>query len=111
MKDQKAILLKCLKNDEPVFVLAGHDAFAVATMEAYLKTATENGADDNFLQDMQLVIDEMKLFQEQEAHKVRIPTLKNDEKRKTLKLYSKPKEFIGNYDDEPKAIYKISDSK
>lgn len=79
MKDQKAILIKCLKNDEPVFVIAGHDAFAVATMEAYLKIATENGADRDFLEDMQLVIDEMRLFQSQEAHKIRIPSLKKDE--------------------------------
>lgn len=83
MKDQKAILVKCLKNDEPAFVIAGHDAFAVATMEAYLKIATENGADRAFLEDMQLVIEEMRLFQKQEAHKIRIPSLKDDEKKKT----------------------------
>ena len=82
MKDQKAILLKCLKNDEPAFVITGHDAFAVATMQAYLKIATENGAEKDFLADMQLFIDEMKLFQKQESHKIRIPSLKEDEKRK-----------------------------
>ena len=107
MKDQKAILLKCLKKDEPVFVLAGHDAFAVATMEAYLNIATKNGADNDFLQDMQLVIDEIKLFQEQEKHKVRIPTIKANEKRKPIKPYSEPEEFIGNYDDEPEVTYKV----
>lgn len=79
MKDQKAILIKCIKNDEPAFVIAGHDAFAVKTLQAYYNIAKENGADDDFLSDMQLVIDEMKLFQEQEPEKIRIPKLKDTE--------------------------------
>ena len=79
MKDQKAILHKCIKNDEPAFVIAGHDAFAIETIQTYYNIAKKNGASDDFLKDMQLVIDEMKLFQEQEPEKVRIPKLKDFE--------------------------------
>ncbi len=79
MKDQKAILLKCIKNDEPAFVIAGHDIFALKTLEAYYNIAKENGAGDDFLKDMRLVIDEMQLFQKQEPEKVKIPKLKDFE--------------------------------
>lgn len=79
MKDQKAILVKCIKNDEPAFVIAGHDRFAIETMEAYFNIAKENGASSDFLEDMRLVIDEMILFQKQEPNKVRTPSLKAHE--------------------------------
>ncbi len=79
MKDQKAILLKCIKNDEPAFVIAGHDIFAVETLETYYNIAKENGASDDFLKDMRLVIDEMQLFQLQEPEKVKMPKLKDFE--------------------------------
>ena len=79
MKDQKAILIKCIKNDVPAFVIAGHDFFAIPTLEAYYKVAMENGADAEFLKDMDLVVQEMKDFQQQEPEKVRIPKLKEFE--------------------------------
>ncbi|MDE3744069.1 hypothetical protein [Maribacter polysaccharolyticus] len=79
MKDQKAILIKCIKNDVPAFVIAGHDQFAVPTLKAYFETAKENGADDQFLKDMTLVVQEMIDFQEQEPEKVHIPKLKEFE--------------------------------
>jgi hypothetical protein len=82
MKDQKAILNKCIGNDEPAFVIAGHDLFAIPTMECYLEIATQNGASKEFLEDMQRVIDEMVIFQKQEADKVKIPSLKYDEVEK-----------------------------
>jgi len=79
MKDQKAILIKCIKNDEPAFVIAGHDRFAVPTLEAYYNTAKKEGADLNFLKDMGLVVQEMRDFQKEEPEKVRIPKLKESE--------------------------------
>lgn len=80
MKDQRAILIKCIENDEPAFVIAGHDVFAIATMQAYYDIAKDNGAADDFLEDMQLVINEMKAFHKEEPGKVHIPTLKSFEK-------------------------------
>ena len=79
MKDQKAILIKCIKNDVPAFVIAGHDLFAVPTLEAYYQTAKENGADTEFLKDMDLVLQEMKDFQQQEPDRIHIPQLKTFE--------------------------------
>jgi len=86
MKDQKAILLKCIKNDDPAFVIAGHDFFAVPTLEAYYNIAKDKGADKKFLKDMALVVQEMKDFQQQEPEKIRIPKLKafEIEKRKEI---------------------------
>lgn len=48
MKVQKAILLKYIRNDIPAFVIAGHDLFAVPTMEAYYQAAKETGWILNF---------------------------------------------------------------
>lgn len=76
MKDQKGILIKCIKNDVPAFVIAGHDFFAEPTLQAYYQVAKENGADAEFLKDMNLVVQEMKDFQQQEPDRIRIPKLK-----------------------------------
>lgn len=86
MKDQKAILHKCILNDEPPFVIAGHDKFAVKTMEAYYNIASEGGAGKEFLDDMKLVLQEMKDFQKQEPEKVKIPKLKPFEKHNVPNL-------------------------
>ena len=75
MKDQKGILIKCIKNDVPAFVTVGHDLFTVPTWEAYYQIAKENGADTEFLKDMNLVVQEIKDFQQQEPDRVRIPKL------------------------------------
>lgn len=79
MKDQRAILNKCIRNDEPVFVIAGHDMFAIPTLECYLEIARQNGGNKEFLEDMQCVINEMVIFQKQESNRVKIPSLKYDE--------------------------------
>jgi len=73
MKDQKAILHKCIKNDWPAFVISGTDICAVEAMEAYLEIAKTKGCNKAFLDDMQLVIDEMKHFQSDEPNHVKIP--------------------------------------
>ncbi len=73
MKDQKAILHKCLKNDWPAFVIAGTDVCAVEAMEAYLVIAQQKGCSKAFLEDMQLVIDEMKQFQSEEPEHIKVP--------------------------------------
>ncbi len=73
MKDQKAIVIKCIKKDYPAFVIAGTDPCAVETMEHYLKVAREKGCSEEFLADMQDVIDEMALFQEQQPETIKVP--------------------------------------
>ncbi len=73
MKDQKAILHKCLRNDWPAFVISGTDICAIETMEAYYEIAKTKGCSEAFLKDMKLVIDEMKQFQTEEPDHVKVP--------------------------------------
>ena len=73
MKDQKAIVIKCIKNDFPAFVIAGTDPCAIDTMQHYLKIAKEKGCSEEFLTDMQDVIDEMSLFQKEQPEAIKIP--------------------------------------
>ncbi|TKG89889.1 hypothetical protein EYV94_25045 [Puteibacter caeruleilacunae] len=80
MKDQKAILLKCIKNDEPAFVIAGHDISSIETLKAYYEIAKKKGADDDFLKDMLLVIEEFEVFHQQEPEKIKMPSLKEFER-------------------------------
>lgn len=73
MKDQKAIVIKCIKNDYPSFVIAGTDPCAVETMQHYYKVAQAKGCSHEFLDDMKEVIDEMALFQKQQPETLKIP--------------------------------------
>ena len=73
MKDQKAVLHKCIKNDRPAFVISGTDECAIETMQAYYEIAKSKGCKQEFLEDMQLVIEEMKVFQDHEPELVRLP--------------------------------------
>lgn len=73
MKDQKAIVVKCIKNDYPAFVIAGTDPCAVETMQHYYEVAKEKGCSPDFLEDMKHVIDEMALFQKQQPETVKLP--------------------------------------
>lgn len=77
MKDQKAILLKCIKNDEPAFVIAGHDISSIEVLEAYYTISKDKGASPDFLEDMKLVIEEFKTFHQQEPDKITMPKLNN----------------------------------
>ena len=73
MKDQKAIVIKCIKNDYPAFVIAGTDPCAVDTMRCYYELAKAKGCSPAFLDDMKEVIDEMALFQQQQPETLKIP--------------------------------------
>ncbi len=85
MKDQKAIVIKCIKNDVPCFVIAGDDINALPAVKKYYEAAKQNGADKDFLNDMQAVVDELTLFQKQEPEKVKMPVLKDGEKQFYIK--------------------------
>lgn len=72
MKDQKALLLKCIKQDIPAFVICGTDACAIETIKAYTNVAIEKGCSQEFTNDMILVIRKFEKFQEDEPEKVKI---------------------------------------
>lgn len=73
MKDQKKLLHKCLIDDIPAFVICGTDICSIETMETYYKIAKEKGCSSEFLSDLELAIEDFKLFQEQESEKVKLP--------------------------------------
>lgn len=73
MKDQKAIVIKCIKNDYPAFVVAGTDPCAIETMQEYHRIAKSKGCSAEFLADMEEVIEEMALFQKQQPDSIKIP--------------------------------------
>ncbi len=73
MKDQRAILNKCVINDYPAFVVAGTDICAVELVQAYVEIAKKKGCSEEFLKDMELVVEEMKVFHEQERELIRLP--------------------------------------
>lgn len=73
MKDQKAIVIKCIKKDYPAFVIAGTDPCAVETMQCYYEIAQKKGCSQAFLDDMKEVIEEMALFQKEQPETLKIP--------------------------------------
>lgn len=87
MKDQRAILKKCILEDIPAFVIAGDDSFAIPALKSYLNTAKKNGASQDFLDDMALVLEEMQVFQKMEPEKVKTPKLKEHEIESSKRNY------------------------
>lgn len=75
MKDQKQLLLKCQRNDIPVFVVCGSDVNSIETMEQYYIIAEKNGCSNEFLQDMKLAIEDFKAFRIQEPDKIKLPDM------------------------------------
>lgn len=73
MKDQRRLLHKCMHAEIPVFVLCGSDSCAIEALEEYYTIARNKGCSEAFLEDLQLLIDDFKLFQVQEPEKVSIP--------------------------------------
>lgn len=75
MKDQKALLIKCLQNDIPAVVISAKDVNSVPTLIKYLEQARENGCSPEFLEDFRLVINGFISYQEEEVDKVKNPDL------------------------------------
>lgn len=73
MKDQRRLLHKCMHAEIPVFVLCGSDACAVESLKAYYKIACEKGCTADFLDDLQLLINDFELFQCEEPEKIGLP--------------------------------------
>lgn len=73
MKDQRRLLHKCMHAEIPVFVLCGSDSCAVESLKEYYRIAREKGCTSEFLDDLQLLIDDFELFQKEEPEKVALP--------------------------------------
>lgn len=75
MKDQKALLVKCLKNDIPAVVISAKDLNSVPTLLAYMEQAKKNGCSPEFIEDFSLVINGFISYQRDEPGKVEVPDL------------------------------------
>lgn len=73
MKDQRRLLHKCMHAEIPVFVLCGSDACAVDSLKAYYEIARARGCTSEFLEDLQLLINDFELFQREEPEKIELP--------------------------------------
>ena len=73
MKDQKKLLIKCLKDEIPAFVICGTDICSVRTMDQYYEYANEAGCNEDFLEDLLLYIEDFKQFQKEEPEKIKLP--------------------------------------
>lgn len=73
MKDQKALVGKCLTQDIPVFVLCGNDRLAVETLEFYSILAKYKNCGNDFLNELQLIKKEFTKYQEDERKSIKLP--------------------------------------
>ena len=65
MKDQLALLRKCVVNQIPATVFQGDDTCTVEVLEAAIEIYRRHGASREFLYDFQNVIEDVKAYQRQ----------------------------------------------
>jgi hypothetical protein len=75
MRDQLALLRKCLRDDVPAVVISAKDVCSVPVLRRYLEEATARGCDPDFIEDFRAVLNGFILFQEEEPENVKIPDL------------------------------------
>lgn len=69
-KDQSKIVKQCLSNDEPVFAIRGKDKCAIPTLKRYYLSCGIAGCSQEFLNEIEEVIEEFKVFQSTEETKI-----------------------------------------
>lgn len=79
MKDQRKLLSTCIKNDIPAVVFQGDDKCAPEILEAALSIYKKNGCSAEFIYDFQLLINEVKAYQNESPDTVKIPGLSASE--------------------------------
>lgn len=79
MKDQVRLLRTCINNDIPAIVFQGDDKCAPEILEAALNIYKKSGCSEEFLYDFQLLINDVKAYQEASPDTVKIPGLSASE--------------------------------
>lgn len=79
MKDQVKLLRACINNEIPAVVFQGDDQCAPEILEAALEIYRKYGCSREFLYDFQLLINEVKDYQEESPETVKIPKLSASE--------------------------------
>jgi hypothetical protein len=73
MKDQKALLLRCIKNDVPAMVFSGNDILFLPLLKQYYLDAKKTGCTPEFLDDIKLRIDEFEKHIKISPNTVKLP--------------------------------------
>jgi len=73
MKDQKALLFRCIKNDVPAMVFSGNDILFLPLLKRYYQDAREEGCTQEFLDDIQLRIEEFEKHIEMSPDTIKLP--------------------------------------
>lgn len=73
MKDQKALLFRCLKNDVPAMVFSGNDILFLPLLKRYWQDAKDAGCTQEFLDDIQLRIEEFEKHLEMSPDTIKLP--------------------------------------
>ena len=75
MKDQVRLLRDCIHHDIPAVVFQGDDSCAPEILEAAKEIYRRHGCSEEFLYDWQLLIDEVKAYQQESPQTVKLPKL------------------------------------
>ncbi|MDR1884232.1 MAG: hypothetical protein LBR26_15850 [Prevotella sp.] len=73
MKDQKALLFRCIKNDVPAMVFSGNDILFLPLLKKYYRDAKKAGCTREFLDDIKLRIEEFEKHAEMSPDTVKLP--------------------------------------
>jgi hypothetical protein len=73
MKDQKALLFRCIKKDVPAMVFSGNDILFLPLLKKYYQDAKEAGCTQEFLDDIQLRIEEFEKHIEMSLDTIKLP--------------------------------------
>jgi len=73
MKDQKALLFRCLHNDVPAMVFSGNDILFLPLLKRYYQDAKEAGCTQEFLDDILLRIEEFEKHTEMSPDTIKLP--------------------------------------
>ena len=73
-KDSKKLLIRCLTQEIPVFVLTGSDKCAMAALNAYLAEAKRLGCVPEFIKDLETnVLPGILMIFRTEPEKIKLP--------------------------------------
>lgn len=80
MKDQNALLKKCLHNDIPAIVFQGTDSCSIEILQSAMNIYKKHGCGEEFLYDFQLLINEFEGYQLENPSEIKLPKLTESEK-------------------------------
>jgi len=75
MKDQRALLNKCIQDDIPAIVISAKDICALPVIGKYLEEAKKQGCDFSFIEDFKEVQKAFESYQRENSQQVEVPDL------------------------------------